>query len=55
MGETFVLFVILLNIGGVIGALAIIIAIWRGMKAQERMAASLETIEAIIRRNQARE
>jgi len=53
--EGFVLFAVLLNIGGIIAALAIIIAIWRGMKAQERMAASLETIEAIVRRNQTRE
>jgi hypothetical protein len=36
----------------IIAAISIPIAIWRGMKAQERMADSMERIEKIIERNQ---
>jgi hypothetical protein len=35
----------------IVAGVAVVIAIWRGMKAQERMADSMERIEEIIRRD----
>jgi uncharacterized membrane protein len=37
---------------GIIATVVVIIAIWRGMKAQERMANSMERIEEMIKQNQ---
>jgi hypothetical protein len=48
----FPLLLILIYVGGIIAAFAVAIAIWRGMKAQERMADSLDRIEEIIKQNQ---
>jgi len=35
----------------IVAGVVVVIAIWRGMKAQERMADSIERIEEIIRRD----
>jgi hypothetical protein len=35
----------------IMAGVSVVIAIWRGMKAQERMADSMERIEEIIRRD----
>jgi hypothetical protein len=43
---------ILLYVAGIIAAFSIPIAVWRGMKAQERMADAIERIEKIIEENQ---
>jgi hypothetical protein len=39
----------LIYVAAIIAAFAVAVAIWRGMKAQERMADSMERIEEIIR------
>jgi hypothetical protein len=39
----------ILYVAAIIAAFAIAIAIWRGMKAQERMADCMERIEELIR------
>jgi hypothetical protein len=43
---------LMIYVGGIISVFAVTIAIWRGMKAQERMADSIERIEKIIERDQ---
>jgi hypothetical protein len=43
---------LMIYVGGIISVFAVAIAIWRGMKAQERMADSIERIEKIIERDQ---
>jgi flagellar basal body-associated protein FliL len=48
------LLIILIYIALIIAAFSVAIAIWRGMKAQERMADSIERIEKIIERDQTR-
>jgi hypothetical protein len=48
--EILVLLPTLVYVAAIIAAFSVAIAIWRGMKAQERMADSLERIEEIIRR-----
>jgi hypothetical protein len=40
---------VLAYVAGIIGIFTVPIAIWRGMKAQERMADSMERIEEFIR------
>jgi len=47
--EILALLTILIYVAAIIAAFAVAIAIWRGMKAQERMADSMERIEEIIR------
>jgi hypothetical protein len=49
--EILALFPLLIYIAGITAVFAVAIAIWRGMKAQERMADSLERIEEIISRD----
>jgi hypothetical protein len=44
----FPLLLILVYVGGIIAAFAVAIAIWRGMKAHERLADSLERIEKMV-------
>jgi len=53
MVEIFARFAFLIYAAGIIAALVVIIAIWRRMKAQVRMAESTERIEKIIRLDQA--
>jgi hypothetical protein len=57
--ELFALVGFLIYAAGIIAAVVVVIAIWRGMKAHERLAESMERvaeyterIEATIRRNQ---
>lgn|GEM_PF-3292386 len=52
--EVLYTFGLLLYASLIIGFFIIVIAIWRGMKAQERMAASLERIEEAIGRGPGR-
>jgi len=49
--EIFALLPLLVYGAVIIAALVVVIATWRGMKAQERMADSMERIEKIIRRD----
>jgi hypothetical protein len=49
--EILLLLPILVYVAAIIAAFSVAIAIWRGMKAQERMADSMERIEEIIRRD----
>ena len=44
------LLLVLAYMAGIIAIFTVPIALWRGMKAQERMADSMERIEEIIRR-----
>jgi hypothetical protein len=50
--EILALFGFLIYAAGIIAVVIVVIALWRGMKAQERMADSIERIEKIIRRDQ---
>ena len=50
--QILVLLPLLIYLAGIIAAFAVAIAIWRGMKAQERMADSMERIEEMIKQNQ---
>jgi hypothetical protein len=43
------LLIILVDMAGVMAIFTVPVALWRGMKAQERMADSMERIEEIIR------
>ena len=59
MVEIFALFAFLIYGAGLIAGLMVVIAIWRGMKAHEKMAAPMERmandterIEETIKRNQ---
>jgi hypothetical protein len=49
--DIYVVLAPLINMAMIVAGGVVIIAIWRGMKAQERMADSVERIEEIIRRN----
>jgi hypothetical protein len=58
LGEILALLLVLIYVAGIIAAFAVSIAIWRGMRAHERMADSMErmegdseTIKEIIRRD----
>lgn len=44
----FILLPLLISVAGIIAAFAVAIAIWRGMKAHEKMADSMERIEEKI-------
>jgi len=59
-GGLLALLLFLIYVAGIIAAFAVAIAIWRGMKAHERMADSMERtadaaerIEKIVRRDEA--
>jgi len=41
----------LIYVAMIVAGVAVVIAIWRGMKAQERMADAMERIEEIISRD----
>jgi hypothetical protein len=43
---------VLAYVAGIIAIFTVPVAIWRGMKAQERMADSMERIEEFIRRDE---
>jgi hypothetical protein len=49
--EIYIVYAPLIYLAGSIAAFAVALAIWRGMKAQERMADSMERIEETVRRN----
>jgi hypothetical protein len=49
--EIFILLAPLINAAMIVAGVVVVIAIWRGMKAHERMADSMERIEEIIRRD----
>jgi hypothetical protein len=51
MMEMILLLFPILYVAAIIAAFAVAIAIWRGMKAQERMADSMERIEKILMRD----
>jgi len=53
MGEIFVIFVVLIYIGIIVAVLAAVIALWRGMQAQERIANAVENIESLIKKSRA--
>jgi hypothetical protein len=48
--EIYILYAPLIYLAMILAGVVVVIAIWRGMKAQERMADSVERIEEIIRR-----
>ena len=49
--EIFGLIAFLIYAAMIVAGVVVVIAIWRGMKAQERMADSMERIEEIISRD----
>jgi len=50
--ETFALFSLLIYVAMIVGAVVIVVSIWRGMRAHERMADSMERMaDAAERRN----
>jgi len=53
MGEIVVILVFLIYIGGIVAVLATVIALWRGMQAQERIANAVENIESMIKKSRA--
>ena len=50
--ETFALYALLIDVAKIVGGVVVVVAIWRGMRAHERMADSMERMaDAAERRN----
>jgi hypothetical protein len=50
--ETFALYALLIDVAKIVGGVVVVVAIWRGMRAHERIADSMERMaEATEKRN----